>query len=254
MKKQLILAMLIASTVISCEKDDSVPKTHEKKVLLTSTSTTFTFDGSTMITEYAYDDDGRIISELEDKGTANEQLITYTYDNKNNIAVQKFPNRGNLRNEYTYDNLNRMISTQRYAENGSNNGKSTYTYLSDRIEEIITNKTGNSAKRTFTYTADKQNIANLKMYYGNGNILMDQTYTYVNIKNPLSIVNPLTPYNVSSFLIEKSVTVDYDDPANPITYTYTNTYIPNVNGYPSSGTETLDGTLQSTTTYEYIIK
>lgn len=253
MKKQLILAMLIAFTAISCEKDDSVSETHEK-VLLTRTSTTFTFDNSTMITEYTYDDDGRIISELEDKGTANEQLITYTYDNKNNIAVQKFPNRGNLRNEYTYDNLNRMISTQRYAENGSNNGKSTYTYLSDRIEEIITNKAGNSTKRTFTYTADKQNIANCKIYYGNGNILIDQTYTHVNIKNPLSLVNPLTPYNVSPLLIEKSVTVDYDDPANPITYTYTNTYVANANGYPSSGIETLDGTLQSTTTYEYIIK
>lgn len=253
MRKYFIITILICITATSCKKDRS--EAREKKVLLTRTSTTYTSDGSTMITEYTYDNNGRIVTELEDKGTTNEQLITYTHDDKGNIAAQKFPNRGSLRTEYIYDNMNRMIASQKYATDGSKDTKRTYTYYEDRIEEVVTNKAGNSEKRLFTYTVDKQNIANFKMYYGNGNILLDQTYTYTNIKDPLRIVNPLTPYNGSTHLIEKTAVTDYNDPAKPATYNYTSRFVANANGYPTSVTEeTSTGGVASTTTYEYIVK
>jgi len=255
MKKHFILAMLIAFTAISCNKDDSLPETPPKKILLARTSTTYTNDGSTVITEYRYDEKGRIVSELKNKGTAKEHLITYSYDNKDNIAVQKFPNSGNLRTEYTYDNQNRMTSSQKYATDGSKDGKSTYTYYEDRIEEVLTSKAGFNTKRQFRYTANKEDIANFKIYYGDGKLLLDQTYTHSTIKNPLRIVNPLTPYNGSTHLIEKTVVVDYyDGPANPDNYNYNFKIVANANGYPASVTETLEGVLQATTTYEYSTK
>ncbi|MGE9310515.1 hypothetical protein ACLOAU_02660 [Niabella sp. CJ426] len=254
MNKFLILGLLIVTSIISCKKNDNNPQSHEKKVLLARTNATYTYDGSTMITEYTYDDNGRIISELENKGTSNEQLITYTYDSKGNIAAQKFPNRGSLRIEYTYDNQNRMTSSQKYSTDGSMDEKRTYTYFDDRIEEVLTYKSGNSSKRLFTYAADKKDIANFKLYTVNGRVWVDNTYTYTTIKDPKHAIQPLTPYTASIHLMEKAVTVDYDDPANIATYTYTYTYVANANGYPTSRQETSNGTLSSTTTYEYIIK
>ncbi|MGE8291239.1 MAG: hypothetical protein ACN6ON_06160 [Sphingobacterium sp.] len=147
MKKFFIPALLIAITAISCKKDNSVPEVPEKKVLLARTSTSYIYDGSTAITEYTYDNNGRIVSELEDKGTANEQLVSYTHDSRGNIAAQKFPNRGSLRTEYTYDNQNRMISSQKYATDGSKDEKRTYTYYENRIEEILTSKADYNTSR-----------------------------------------------------------------------------------------------------------
>jgi len=254
MKNFFILAMLIATMAISCKKDDSIPETREKKVLLARTSTTYSYDGSTVITEYTYDDNGRIVGELEDKGTKNEELVTYTYDSKGNITAQKFPNRGSLRNEYGYDNQNRMISVQRYQADGSNNGKSTYAYFDNRIEETRTSKAGYNTKQVLTYTTDKKNIGNLKIYDIKGNLFIDQTYTFANIKDPIKTVSPPTPYALSINLAEKIISVDYDDPTSPNTQTYTYNYVAHTNGYPSSVTEISNGKLRVTTTYEYIVK
>ncbi|MGJ7031995.1 hypothetical protein [Niabella hirudinis] len=252
MNRLIMITLLITSSFLSCKKDKNEAG-HEKKILLTRTSTTYTYDGSNMITEYAYDDHGRIVTELEDKGTTNEQPITYTYDSKGNIAARKFPARGNLRNEYSYDNMNRMTAAQTYLEDGSKGDASAYTYYSDRIEESRTYKSGRSDKQILTYTADKKNIASYKWYDTGNNLRLEITYTYANIKNPLRNVNPFTPYN-SINLIEKSVVIDYDDLKNPVTDTYTTTYVAGANGYPSGITEMLNGREKSTTTYEYIVQ
>jgi len=254
MNKLLILPLLfIIFTSVSCSREDEENK-NEKKILLTRTSTTYTYDNSTMVTEYTYDNQGRIVIEVEDKGTANEQTINYTYDSKGNIAAMKFPLQGSLRSEYTYDDMNRMTSSQKYAADGSKDGKSVYTYYNDRIEELATSKAGNTTKRAFFYTSDKKNIANFKQYDVNGNLWVDNINTYSSIKDPLRNVNPLTPFNASINLLEKIVTVDYDDPASPTTYTYVRTHVANADGNPSSSTETSNGQLKSTTTYEYTIK
>ena len=52
MNKLFIMALLIATTAIFCKKDDNIPEEREKKVLLARNSTAYTYDGSTMITDY----------------------------------------------------------------------------------------------------------------------------------------------------------------------------------------------------------
>ncbi len=254
MKNILFIMCSLTVLLIACQKKDNNVSNKEQKILLARTNTTYTYDGSNMVTEYTYDANGRIISELEDKGTANEQLITYTYDSKGNIAAQKFPNRGSLKTEYTYDNQNRMTSSQKYSTDGSMDEKRTYSYFDDRIEEVLTSKAGSSSKRLFTYTADKKNIGSIKLYDIRGNIWIDNAYTYGNIKNPEKMVHPATPYSTSANVIEKLVTIEYDDPTRPTTYVYAFTFVANANGYPTSRQETSNGILSATTTYEYIIK
>jgi len=253
MSKLFILVLLIATLAASCKKDDNTPETREKKVLLARTNTTY-YDNSTMINEYTYDDNGRIVSTVENKGATNEQLITYTYDSKGNMAAQKFPNKGSLRNEYSYDNQNRMILVQRYLADGGNNGKSTYAYYDDRIEETRTSKAGNNSKQLITYTPDKKNIGNLKIYDINGRLWIEQTFTHATIKDPINTVSPPTPYALGINLVEKTVSVDYDDPTNPVTDTYIFSYVADTNGFPSKVTEMSNGKFHSTTTYEYIVK
>ncbi|MGN7786836.1 hypothetical protein ACTJIJ_20050 [Niabella sp. 22666] len=252
MNKFLILGLLIVTSIISCKKNDNNPQSHEKKILLARTNTTYTYDGSTMITEYTYDDNGRIVSELEDKGTSNEQLITYTYDSKGNIAAQKFPNRGSLRTEYSYDNQNRMTSSQKYATDGSKDENSIFTYYDDRIEETRTRKTGLATKRICTLAPDKKNLGIYTWYDVRGNVSVVQTNTYSNLKNPYRATEPLTFWNYIN-AIGKEVVQEYDGTIVG-TDTYTYTYVANANGYPTSRQQTSNGTLSTTTTYEYIIK
>lgn len=222
MNKFFLLTLIVVSTIPSCKKEKN-EAVYEKKILLPHTCTAYTDDGSAMLTEYTCNDAGRIDAELEDKGTANEQLITYLYDSKGNIAAKESPDCGSLRTEYTYDNMNRMVAAQSHSEDFSKGEASAYTYYNDRIEELSTFKSGRSAKRVFTYTADKKNIGYFKMYDINGLLWADQTYIHAHIKEPLRNVNPPTLYNASIHLVEKTGSVDYDDPANPITDTYTYT-------------------------------
>lgn len=252
MKNILFIVCSLTVLLIACQKKDNNVPNKEQKILLARTNTTYTYDGSNMVTEYTYDANGRIISELEDKGTANEQLITYTYDSKGNIAAQKFPNRGSLKTEYTYDNQNRMISSQKYATDGTKDENSTYTYYEDRIEETRTGKTGFVTKRICTLAPDKKNLGIFTLYDFRGNVYVVQTNTYSNLKNPYRATAPFTFWNYIN-AIEKEVVQEYDGTLVG-TDTYTYSYVANANGYPTSRQETSNGILSATTTYEYIIK
>ncbi len=73
-----------------------------------------------------------------------------------------------------------------------------------------------------------------------------------NLKSPYRATEPLTFWNYIN-AIEKEVVQEYDGTIVG-TDTYTYTYVANANGYPTSRQQTSNGTLSSTTTYEYIIK
>ena len=173
---------------------------------------------SHFIVNYVYNTLGQLISETY---AQNNSAETYTYDLAGNMLTKT--NRDGITTTYTYDVLNRLISTQagsgQSAENISytynmidnitsmtdSKGTTTYTY---NARGFLTNETraknnGTSYSATYTYDAD----GNRYQYSVSGIAALSSTYTfdYANRLTKIVANNDTTSYtydNNSNLLTE----------------------------------------------------
>ena len=251
MKMKLLPVLLMSLAIASCTKDRN--PSRDQKILLARTTTVS--GGSTTIDEYSYDDLGRITQIIYAKGSPYEGINSFTYDAKGNIAVEKLSADGIGRVEYAYDNMNRMVSQQKYMNDGSKDYKNEYAYYNDRVENMRTSRYGTVTKQVFTYTSDKKNVLTFTWYNEDGSFNVQITYTPNNIKDPYRTTGPIGAFSNYN-LTDKDVIMDYSDGPAPTIYGSTYIYTANADGYPISCKESNNngGPVHTTTTYEYIKK
>jgi YD repeat-containing protein len=165
-------------------------------------TTTFSYNGSGQIatvtdptgniTTFAYDAQGRILTETSNSPTPN-QTTTFTYDAQGRLSTEIDP-QGHT-TTYTYDALNRQVMVDAFGN--------TTTFVYDAAGNL-TEEIGASGISTYSYDALHQLVSELDP----GNL--ETTYTYDSLGELASTTDPVGRLTTYSFDAEGRLVGDID--------------------------------------------
>jgi RHS repeat-associated protein len=231
------------------------------------TSYTYTSDGQidTMtdangrLTDYDYNNLGRLTKTTFAKGSADEAVQQFEYNAAGNLTA--FIDENNNRTEYEYDELNRLIKTT-YAKATTEEAVETFEY--DAAGNQIATVDANNNRTEYEYDEMNQLVKTIEADPDGGGLLASPitTYKYDKAGNLVSVVDPLKQetkyrYDARNRLFE---TTYADDSKERLRYDFDDNLIATIDANSNRTsmiydardrlTRTIDP-LQNVTTYEY---
>ena len=216
-------------------------------------------DALNRVTDYDYNDLGRLIKTTFAVGTVDEAVQQFEYNAAGNLTA--FIDENENRTEYEYDDLNRLIKTT-YAKGTAEEAEETIEY--DLNGNQIATVDANENRTEYEYDEMNQLVKTIEADPDGGGPLTSPitTYEYDSSGNLISVVDPLERetryrYDARNRLIE---TIYADDSKEKQRYDFDDNLVATIdaNGNRTSMiydardrlTRTIDP-LQNVTTYEY---
>lgn len=186
--RNLLFVLCFCISIWGCSTNGTIPSNSNTNGRLSKIE--YQFNGSTWVTLFTYDDNGRII-----KVDDGDEVTTYTR-NSSGIITQissiVAASNYNSNTVFNIDASGKYISSNQSDSYGQL-AQITYTYTGDRISESIETISSSSTKRKYFYN-NSGNIIKEETFYNSGStwvLLSTQNYTYDSKINPIDFYTDL---------------------------------------------------------------
>jgi YD repeat-containing protein len=253
--KSLLLFILVYASFFSCQQFIDIIQPHIPKPVEETCRIVREKDQSGLITEYAYDEKGRLIKTFFNSNTPEgirDVTTTFTYNATNQLINQRETVfQGGFSRSFEYDSNGRVskVITDDFAK-FSSDYTDEFTYLGNtvKVKRTLTDVVGQISSRERTYFLENENLVKIRYDEGYGTRNgYEINFTYGTALNKLSSLQKQLAFADDSPLMSKNLVSKSVDSEGKIT---TYQFELNKQGYPVKRTVAMkEGTLE--TTYEY---